>query len=223
MRVACAVAWVVALASPAVARAAAPCAGCVLEAGRGDDPVPLVVVLHGDREHAPAAAARWRAAIRARGWALLALECPRRLGCADSFWRWDGDPGWIEAQVDAAAARLAIDPARVYLVGWSGGASYLGAHAARWHDRFAAIVVHGGGMAPAEADCPARALPAYFLVGDHNPLHALARALRSYFDGCGGDVVWDLVAGADHDREAAALTAKKAASILDWLAAYRRD
>src|SRR5258706_14386517 len=49
------------LAAPA---AASPklCKGCVLELPADDDPAPLVVILHGDREHAGPAAERWRAA-----------------------------------------------------------------------------------------------------------------------------------------------------------------
>ena len=198
---------------------AAPCDGCVLAVPRADHPVPLVVVLHGDREHARDAAARWRGAVARRGWALLALECPCK---QDSFWQWDGDPAWVMKQVAAVEAQVAIDPARVYLVGWSGGASYIGWRAQAWAPAFAAVVLHGGGIPPARGDCPAAGLPAYFLVGDRNPLHHLAKDLRAYLDACHEDVTWDLVRGADHDGERRALTARKAASILDWLAARAR-
>lgn len=194
----------------------------VFEAPAGKDPVPLVVVLHGDREHASAAAARWHAAAKKRGWALLALECPKTEGCKDSWWKWDGDPSWIGEQIDAIGKTRAIDRAHVYLVGWSGGGSYIGYRAQAWSARFAALVVHGGGMAPASADCPEHALPVYFLVGDRNPLHELAKRLRVYFDGCKQDVVWDLVKGADHEKEEAALTPKKAEAILGWLAERKR-
>jgi poly(3-hydroxybutyrate) depolymerase len=206
----------------ATARAEPPCDGCTLDLPSSKGPAPLVVVLHGDREHARDAAARWRAAVKRRRWALLALECPRALGCKASFWQWDGEPSWVFDQIDAVAAHAGIDPARIYLVGWSGGASYIGARAVAWSARIAAIVIHGGGMAPASSDCAARALPAYFLVGDRNPLHQLAKDLRAYFDACGGDVVWDALAGADHAKEEAALTAKKADAILTWLAARSR-
>jgi hypothetical protein len=60
-------------------------------------------------------------------------------------------------------------------------------------------------------------LPAYFLVGDRNPLHPLAKELHAFFDGCKQDVTWDVVRGADHAKEAAALTVKKADEILAWL------
>jgi poly(3-hydroxybutyrate) depolymerase len=217
------VALALALACSVAHAAPAPCDGCTLDVpANARDAVPLVVVLHGDREHARDAAARWRAAVARRGWALLALECPRALGCKASFWQWNGEPSWVVEQVDAVAAARKIDRARVYLVGWSGGASYIGRRAPAWSVRFAAIVIHGGGMAPDDDDCSPRALPAYFLVGDRNPLHRLAIDLRAYFDACGGEVVWDVVAGADHAKEEAALTAKKADAILAWLAANAR-
>lgn len=183
----------------------------------GDEPVPLIVVLHGDREHARDAAARWRSATDKHHWALLAPDLPK----GDSFWKADPDPSWVVAQVDDYAKRRAIDRSRVYLVGWSGGATYIGMHVQAWKGTFAAVVIHGGGVAPADDTCVD--LPAYFLVGNKNPLHRLAKDLRDYFDNCRAEVVWDLIKGADHGREEAALTAKKAGAILDWLAGRPAD
>lgn len=186
----------------------------VQELAKGSDPVPLVVVLHGDREHAKAAAARWHATVAKRGWALLAIDCPRDLGCKDSWWQWDGDPRYVLDRIAAVKKQRAIG--RVALVGWSGGASYIGWRAQAWTgiDR---IVIHGGGMAPSAAECIAGA-PVYFLVGDKNPLHHLAIALRDYFTGCKREVTWDVIRGADHLHEEAALTPARANVILDWIA-----
>ena len=205
----------------AATAAAAPCKQCVLELP-AKLPAPMLVVLHGDRELATAAAARWRAAAKAHGWILLALQCPRDQGCKDSWWQWDGDTRWVKDQVAAIAKDGAVDPDRVFLAGWSGGASYLGSRAQDWTETFAAVVVHGGGIAPFAEACPARALPAYFLTGDKNPLHHHAVELRAWFDGCKQDVVWELVSGGDHDREDRALDARRAGAILDWLAAHAR-
>jgi poly(3-hydroxybutyrate) depolymerase len=199
-----------------------PCKQCVLEVpAKQDGDLPLLVVLHGDRERATITASRWRAAAKQRGWALLSLQCPVDQGCKDSWWRWNGDPSWITDQVAAVAKTTQIDPARIYLVGWSGGATYIGMHAPVWTSTFAAVVFHGGGHEP-HADCPASALPAYFLVGDQNPLHYLMKDLRTWFDGCHEDIVWDLVRGGDHDKEDRALDRKKALAILDWLAERAR-
>jgi predicted esterase len=220
---------VVLAAAPSPTAEPAVCAGCVLELPRKPrDPVPLLVVLHGDRERPGSAAARWRAATTARGWALLALPCPRDEGCADSWWRWNGDPAHVIARVEdaviAAARRGAkIDRARIAIAGWSGGATYLGLRAQAWGDVFSGIVLHGGGMAPGQVGCAARRAPAYFLVGDRNPLHALAVELRVHLDGCEHEVVWDLVRGGDHAREARSLDRRKATAILDWLSGRPRS
>jgi predicted esterase len=205
-------ALVVLLALAAPARAEAPCPGCVLELPNGDDKVPLVVVLHGDRSHAKAVAAKWRAAVKAKGWAMLALECPKAEGCKDSWWKWDGDPQWVLDQITAVEKQHAIG--HITMIGWSGGATYLAWHPVAWAPIASAIVFHGGGSAPATQTCVT--LPAYFLVGDKNPLHYLTKGLREYFDTCKQDVVWDLVKGGDHAREDQALTGKKARAILDW-------
>jgi poly(3-hydroxybutyrate) depolymerase len=213
---------VMATASVAAEPPKPPCPRCTLDVpAKHDAPVPLLVVLHGDRDHAANAAKRWRAAAKARGWALLSLECPKEEGCPGSWWKWNGDPAWLLAQVAAVQSSLEIDPARIYLAGWSGGATYIGMHAPAWPEVFAGVVIHGGGHAPS-AECPARALPAYFLVGNANPLHHGAVDLRGWFDGCAYDVTWDLVKRGDHDKEERALTKAKAIAILDWLAARPR-
>jgi len=192
----------------------APARADVLDLPSTKDAVPLVVVLHGDREKASTAAARWRAQVKARGWALFAPACPTDKGCKDSFWKWDGDPSWLLDKIAAVREQHALG--HIYLIGWSGGATYLGWHAQAWAGTASALVFHGGGAAPSDDTCVT--MPAYFLVGNKNPLHHLATALRGYFDACKQDVEWDLVKDGNHAREARALTPKKARAILDWLA-----
>ncbi|MEO8701497.1 MAG: PHB depolymerase family esterase [Kofleriaceae bacterium] len=201
----------------ATARPAAPCEKCVLEVPAVvARTTPMLVVLHGDREHAGDAAARWRRAARASGWILLALEVPE----GTSWWQ-DGDASWVIARVDQVASELQLDRRRMYLAGWSGGGTFIGDHAQAWDGIFAAVVSHGGGRAPTDAACVKR-LPAYFLVGDRNPLHHLAVDFRRYLEGCKQALVWDLVKGGAHEAEHQALTHAKAIAILRWLAAHAR-
>jgi polyhydroxybutyrate depolymerase len=197
---------------------AAPCAGCALDVPQRHGRVPLLVIMHGDHERASAAADRWRHAAQARGWAVLSLQCPCE---SESWYQWDGSPSWIRAQVDAVARKIAVDRDRIYLVGWSGGATYIGMNAAAWSNDFAAVVIHGGGQPPDDAACPAH-LAAYFLVGDRNPSFPAAKRLRAYLESCRQEVHWDLVKGADHHDEDDALDRGKARQILGWLDWHRR-
>ena len=211
------------VAATAAAEVKPPCTSCVLDVPASSEALPMLVVLHGDRETASAAHARWRAAAKKRKWVLLSLDCPVADGCSKakqhSWWQWDGEPRWVLDRVADVMTQVKIDPARIYLAGWSGGATYLGRHASAWAETFAALVIHGGGQRPADETCPATPLPAYFLVGNKNPLHHLAQGLRDYLETCKQDVTWDLLAGAAHAGEHRALTTRKALAILDWLAA----
>jgi poly(3-hydroxybutyrate) depolymerase len=180
-----------------------------------DEPHPLLVVLHGDRQLATTAVAKWKAAALARGYIVLSIQCPKSLGCDKaSWWQWAAPKSttYVDDQVAAVAKKYKVGPR--YLVGWSGGASFIGRNV-QWAATYDALVLHGGGIPPADSNCIATR--AYFLVGDANPLHHLAVALRDYFTTCKQPVVWDLVAKGDHDKEDRALDRKKVATILDWL------
>jgi len=222
-------AWVglvgLSLVVPRVARAETPpCKGCVLVAPRADSgPQPLLVTLHGDIDHADTTAAPWRAAIVARGWGLLSIECPVAEGCdRGSFWRWNGPVSWLLAQVAKVTDAYPVDRVRMFVSGWSGGASYIGWHAQDFARVFAGIVVHGGGVKPRLATCAERAPPVYFLVGSANPLHDMAKDLRAYFDRCHHEVVWDLLPRKGHPEELAALDRARADAILTQLEAWTR-
>jgi poly(3-hydroxybutyrate) depolymerase len=208
-------------AAPPIRLADVPCAGCRAVFPEANDPVPLLVVLHGDWGHSPSELlTTWERHALPRGVALLSLACPRDLGCNGSYWQWNGDPSWVNAQVDALAAKRPIDRAHVWLAGWSGGASYMGMRAQEFQRRFAALVYHGGGIPPSDVVCPPAPAPVLFLVGDKNPLHHLAVRLRGHHDTCNEDVSWRLVPGADHGGEWSALDAHGAA-ILAWLSTKR--
>jgi poly(3-hydroxybutyrate) depolymerase len=195
-----------------------PCRGCTVDVPRThDSELPILVVLHGNHEHAYQRSAWWRDAATARGYVVLGLECPRDDGCTDGIWyRWNRAPSWIAEQIDALD--LPIDRDRRYVAAWSGGASYIGMNADKLAGVFAAVVFHGGGQPPqGRDDCPSGALPSYFLVGDGNPAHPAAVRLKEYLAKCDEPLAWDLLPGAGHQAEAKALDREKADQILDWM------
>lgn len=194
------------------------CKGCVTHLPAGEAKVPLVVLLHGDNQDPKALAAAWLPTLRRRDIALLTIQCPKELGCQGSYWRWNGDATYIRAAVERLGGLRAIDEKRRWLVGWSGGASYMGYRTQDLEPWFAALVFHGGGMGPALSPCSPSARPVFFLVGDKNPLHHLAQDLRQHYERCQQPVRWDVVAGADHGGEWRAL-AGRIDGLLDALVA----
>jgi len=222
---------VVTSAASAKRRLGFPCAGCVLDPPPAGSAAPLVVVLHGDAGagspdvHGAADVFAKEAALR--GIAVFAPRCPADKGCAaGSWWQWEsGDPTkWLEAQVQAIETTYAIDPERISLAGWSGGASYPGRWAGALGGRYAAVAHLGGGMPPRDKGCPRCSLPALFVVGDANPLHHLAVGLKERYLACGADVRWDMHAKVGHAGEWSAVHAPgAAATMLDWLLAHPRN
>jgi predicted esterase len=200
-------------------RSRGPCAECIASLPAGSDPRPLLVLLHGDGESATMMMGEWGRAAENRRIAVLALQCPRSEGCtAQSWWKWDQPVGgWLRSQVDAVRRMRPIDEHRMWVVGWSGGASYIGSRTLEFEPLFSAIVIHGGGQPPRAIDaCSPTKSGVYFLVGDGNPLHALARELHDHYVRCQNDLVWTLLSHADHQGERAALASHREA-ILDWL------
>jgi len=135
-----------------------PCPGCVTEL---PDPIdaqtkaPLIVVLHGDGQGPTAVAHLFAKEASARGMVLFVPKCPKADGCADAkWWSWNHDPSWFDAPLAAIDAVQPLDHDRFWLVGWSGGGSYIGRVAPALAGRFAAVNVDGGGMMPDAPSCP---------------------------------------------------------------------
>jgi hypothetical protein len=210
------------------ARQGALCAGCELHVPVSyspERPAPLLVVLHGDEGNPAKVLAVWKGAAEARGVILFAPKCPRDNGCTTgSFWRWGGSPAWLVEQTGILWARYRIDPSRVYLSGWSGGATYMGMLAPHFGTPFTALNLNGGGHPPTSLEaCAACALPVYYLAGDRNPLHHLAVLNRDYYQKCRHDVHWHLLPGKNHAGELLALsTPAQTLAILDWMEKHAR-
>jgi poly(3-hydroxybutyrate) depolymerase len=224
----CALALVALLLVVASARTAAadepPCKGCRLTLpppSQDGAKVPLLVVLHGDHQATATPHDAWTRLAVKRGIGVLTLACPADLGCKGSYWQWDGDPAWVSAQLAKVEETRPLDRDRLWIAGWSGGATWLGMHAQSFARTFAATVIHGGGLAPRTGGCGDTKASVYFLVGNQNPLHHLAVNLRDHYRTCDADLTWDLLPGADHGGEWAAL-GSHGTKIVDWLLAHPR-
>jgi polyhydroxybutyrate depolymerase len=229
---------VFALATPARASTLEdwPCPGCITvapdarvdggtDAGGSPDPRPLLVALHGDGGAVRPLVRAWQGAAAAAGVVLLAVQCPRALGCrSQSFWQWlassDHDPAWLGAQIDAVEARFAVDRSRVFATGYSGGATYVGWWAPAHASRIAAVA-HVAGGAPYRPPCPACKTPVLFVLGASDPMiHPFTAPLRDWYQSCGGhEIEWETIPGVTHESILGVLQAGRAAQILRWLLA----
>src|SRR5262249_39166969 len=122
-------------------------------------------------------------------------------GCdSSSFWRWNGEPGWLGKAVDKGVRDTKADTSRTWILGWAGGAAYVGYHLAALQPRYAAIVVVGGGSRGGRCAKP-KALPILTISGDKNPHHDLMQITHARYVECGHAVTWKLLKGKDHDDE----------------------
>ena len=204
-----------------------PCKGCVTFTPTGDSaPRPLLIALHGDDGGTAKLFRALRPACEHERVHLVSLRCPTELGCRTSFWQWKStsghDPGWLGAQINAAKARFAVDAARVYAAGYSGGATYLGWYGPTHPSDFAAIA-HIAGGTPWGTRCPDCKVPVFFTLGASDPmLVPYTRPLRDYYEGCGGhEIVWQTLLGVTHEGILGIVQAGKGREILTWLLAHR--
>jgi N-acetylmuramoyl-L-alanine amidase len=198
----------------------APCRDCVLDAPRASR--ALLVVLHGDDAGAKATVADWRAAAENAHVALFAPQCPADLGCAGSWWRWldsdHHDDGWLAGQISAVQASLGLE--RVYLVGFSGGATYLSAWAPLHARTFKTLALVSGGSRMTDT-CPAAPQSALLMIGsDDDMLEQFVRPFATWFGRCDGtDTTWRIVPHLGHHDMHRALAQGRAQLVIDWLLA----
>ena len=208
-----------------------PCAGCVLSVPPNYNParpVTLFVALHGDEGNPSYISSVWDPAGDQLGAIVLSPECPQALGCPGSWWGWlesgTYNDAWLGQQVDQVEAHYNIDRNREYLTGWSGGADFLGSYALAHADRFAAAAFVVGGV-PYHQQCPAKPLPAYFLMGANDFRHASGQPsqVQGILNACGDQTQLTVLPGEDHSGTIAALTNQRyAMTIFTWLEQHSR-
>jgi poly(3-hydroxybutyrate) depolymerase len=216
-----------------------PCSGCIVEvpAGhRADKPVPLLVLLHGDEGAPGHIAASLAPFALPHNVIVFAPQCPTARGCrvansaggfTNSWWYWlqsSGryDDAWLGSQIERVESSYPVDRRRIYLLGWSGGADFLGWYALQHSSSFAAAAFVAGGV-PYHLSCPQTHLAGYFLLGAADPRYQTGQpiAVRSILARCADPTKVVVIPGADHVGTIAALTAARWASrIVDWLLAH---
>lgn len=121
-------------------------------------------------------------------------------------WWSTGQPEEVNEIVDDIVAELSIDPDRVYLTGFSTGGQGAWHLAARYPDRYAAVVsVAGSGFRSSggvsEASCELSSVPIWSLHGENDliAVHDIIRAEVSEWEAlCDGEIRWTTLGGMGH-------------------------
>jgi len=216
------------------------CTGCYLFVPPGHDssaPAPLVVAFHGDG--GPTAPAHILAALEVDAAEQGVLVFAPRVPSGSSWRTWGRssgyDPDWLTDRIRDVAAEHAVDPTRIYLVGQSGGSTFLGWYAPTHADWFAGVAYFAGGEGYCssssfargdycgETTCPACPMRADLFFGSEDGVYPRSSVdrLDAYFhDECGEAGAYEVLDGAGHsDVACEAQTRGLIASMLSsWLA-----
>jgi phospholipase/carboxylesterase len=124
-----------------------------------DGPLPLLVFLHGATQNGAGMLRRIGAAADQQGVAVLAPDSRRRTWDAITG-GFDEDVAFLDRALEFVFARLAIDPARLAIGGFSDGASYALSLALANGDLFPRVVACSPGFVPS---APPQGRPRFFV------------------------------------------------------------
>ncbi len=135
----------------------------------GDQPRPLIVLLHGSGRSGRVMVDSWKDLAAKEQLILAAPDASR-----PETWLIDADgTGFMHAVVEEVKQRRAVDPSRIYVFGHSAGAEFALILALLESEYFAAVAIHAGGLHAENANVfefAKRKIPVGIWIGDRDPI-----------------------------------------------------
>jgi predicted esterase len=170
-------------------------------------PIPLLLALHGD-EGTPDYIYSVFLGLQKTSAGAFILVAPKAKAGGGSWYQATSEHvTFVNAVLSSVLATYNIDQDRIWITGWSGGATFLGYYAVLRQDVLAAVVYHmggggGGSYAPPAGSCK---IPARFVIGSADFLYNLAKTQYNTLTGKGHETVWIELPGVAHTFDPATL------------------
>jgi predicted esterase len=165
-------------------------------------PAPLLIALHGFGDRADGTPTQWRRLAAKRDVVLVVPQGARRAGPGYSWHSVEDADTILGLTLDWLDERLAVDPERVVLTGFSQGGFIAMALGARHPELFAGVIPVAGGYIPeidAPQPAPARGAPRYyFMVGSKDDAASQNRLAAADFTAAGYEVELRVLPGVGH-------------------------
>jgi|GEM_PF-6898057 len=171
------------------------------ESGEMNDPLPLLILLHGRGGKAHPLAERWLEPAREAGVVMIAPESPVPLGAGFQWESIDNSVYQVRQAIEYAAALFPVDRERVIVGGFSQGAYLALAAAARHPSLFSGVVAIGACVRDGvELDRipEGHGLGVYIGAGSEDRIHPECRPMSKRYREAGFDVKTRTYSGYGH-------------------------
>lgn len=172
-------------------------------------PMPLLFALHGDEGKPDYIYSSFRTLQQNSGGAFILVAPKAAHGWGSWYKATSSNAVFIDAVLSKLLSSYNIDQDRIWLTGWSGGATFLSYYAIKRQDRVAAVIYYlggggGGSYSPPPGSCK---IPARFVIGSKDFLYSLATKHRSVLQQNGHQVQWVELPGVGHSFKSSTLPA----------------
>lgn len=170
-------------------------------------PMPMLVALHGDEGRTDYIRMAWESNVwtAKNNFILLAPRAPYPGGGAYSWWAgMDNNAPWLSSLIEKLATEYNFDLDRVWVMGWSGGGTFLGDYALQNQHFFAAVQYIKGGayygyVNPPSSNCKIPARFAHGTADTNYDMYNKARNLYNVLVQHGHEAVFRDLPGYTHD------------------------
>jgi len=169
--------------------------------------IPLLLALHGDEGTPDYIYSAFRGLQDSSAGAFILVTPKAPFGGGSWYQATSQHTDFINQVIDSQLKGYNIDQDRIWITGWSGGATFLGYYAIKRQDILAAVVYHmggggGGSYSPPSGSC---LIPGRFVIGSADFLYSLAQSQYNTMKTKGHDVVWVELPGVGHSFQQSTL------------------